>query len=570
MAGREDEAVLARERDEFLGLRDGRGDRLLDQDVLARLEEMRGDVVMEGGRDGDGRGRDVRLAEEHRLDRRVGAAVEALGQELGTLDVDVDDRAEVGVRKLGERARVVRAHRARADDGDRERAALGRLRKPVLVAEPPARERHQVDAEAGRERIVDLVRGSRRSACRRRRSARTQRRPRSASHWAPDDAGPPAHEERAKEQHVGERELGRVAPREPARHVLRPRPGEVAVRVVDGEVAHGARERRADVVDDRVRHVEAPVAREAQAEGEVGVLEVAEEPLVEAADLEERVAAVQRRCGAGREGLLACEGGARGRRAVVAAPGEAVGMERVAGAVERVGRRGLEQTGGEEVEVRLVGGGAEERLQPAGLREGIGVEERDPVTVVRSPHREVVRGREADVAREPDHLDAAVPLLEPVDRAVRAGVVDDDDPRGRERLAREGVETMGQDVPAVPVHDDDANPRGGPRLHREDVGSAGLRLDRIGAASSQIRRTASRTRVSCRATVTGEGYSEGVPGVELHAWRIQGTSAGRAASLCREPAPPKRLPCRAVRPPRPWVASRPRRAPASRCAPRRP
>ena len=114
--------MLARERDELLGLRDRRGDRLLDQDVLARLEEVRGDVVMEGGRDGDGRGRDVRLAEEHRLDRRVRAAVEALGQELGALDVDVDDRAEVGVRELGERARVVRAHRARADDGDRERA----------------------------------------------------------------------------------------------------------------------------------------------------------------------------------------------------------------------------------------------------------------------------------------------------------------------------------------------------------------------------------------------------------------------------------------------------------------
>ncbi len=42
--------------------------------------------------------------------------------------------------------------------------------------------------------------------------------------------------------------------------------------------------RGAEVVDDRVRDVEAAVAGEAEPEREVGVLEVAEVALVEAAD----------------------------------------------------------------------------------------------------------------------------------------------------------------------------------------------------------------------------------------------------------------------------------------------
>jgi hypothetical protein len=76
------------------------------------------------------------------------------------------------------------------------------------------------------------------------------------------------------------------------------------VAVVEGERAVLPADRGAHVVDDGVRHVEAAVAPQAHPEREVHVLEVAEEALVEAAGVEERVPPVQRGGRAWREDLL--------------------------------------------------------------------------------------------------------------------------------------------------------------------------------------------------------------------------------------------------------------------------
>ena len=88
------------------------------------------------------------------------------------------------------------------------------------------------------------------------------------------------------------------------------------------------------MADDRGVHVEAAVAAQPQAEAEIDVLEIAEVLLVEAADLVERGAPVQRGGGAGGEDLASAAGQLAPARAMAVAPGTAGDVIAVAGAVE--------------------------------------------------------------------------------------------------------------------------------------------------------------------------------------------------------------------------------------------
>jgi hypothetical protein len=114
----ENDFVLLGERDQAIGLVERRGDRLLDEYVLAGRDEggRGGDVVL--GRGDDRRGDDVRLLDEELLDRGDGATSVPLGQRLRAGEVDVDDRPQLGVAELVVVTRVVAAHVAGADDGD--------------------------------------------------------------------------------------------------------------------------------------------------------------------------------------------------------------------------------------------------------------------------------------------------------------------------------------------------------------------------------------------------------------------------------------------------------------------
>ena len=89
--------------------------------------------------------------------------------------------------------------------------------------------------------------------------------------------------------------------------------------VVDGEVAVADRRCRAHVAGDGLGHVEAAVPRQAEPEGEIHVLEVAEEALVEASGLRQGRSPVEGRGGAGPEDLFRLHAEpARGPRGPVA------------------------------------------------------------------------------------------------------------------------------------------------------------------------------------------------------------------------------------------------------------
>src|SRR5947207_3491941 len=248
------------------------------------------------------------------------------------------------------------------------------------------------------------------------------------------------------------------------RHVLHERPRLVPERVVEHEIAHVPRRRGPLVERDGVVDVEAAVAGEPKPEGEVAVLVVTEEALVEPAELDERAAPVERGSRAHGEDLAATALDHH-REILVPAPGRATDVEDVAGAVEPVRRLRLDQATAERRVVGTVAGRFQERLEPARLRERVGIHEGDELAVVREPDGAVVRGREARVLLEPQNLDAGMPVLESVHRAIGARVVDDDRPRRLHRLALEGRERTIEKLAAVVVDDHRGDGR-----HRDSVG----------------------------------------------------------------------------------------------------
>src|SRR6185503_19472158 len=97
--------------------------------------------------------------------------------------------------------------------------------------------------------------------------------------------------------------IGQVQPKQPARHVLHIRPGQVAVTVVNLEVAAYAADAGTDVLDHGVRHIQTAAAEEAQPEAEIDILAVAEKILVEEAGIDHVAPAIQGSRSARREDL---------------------------------------------------------------------------------------------------------------------------------------------------------------------------------------------------------------------------------------------------------------------------
>ena len=207
---------------------------------------------------------------------------------------------------------------------------------------------------------------------------------------------------------------------------------------------------------------EAAFAQQPQPEREVAVLVVGEERLVEPSCGEERVAAVEGRCGARREDLARVEVRLGERPSVVAAPGHAADVVGVAGAVDLA--RGRPRGGAGCRRTRTPGrlsAVVEEPLEPRRLREGVGVEERDPLAVVGRSDAGVVPARETGVSLEPDQLDVGEALGDPVRGAVGRGVVDDDRPVRRAGLSRERLEGPLDELASVEVDDDHGDAHSG-------------------------------------------------------------------------------------------------------------
>src|SRR6185295_19716321 len=92
---------------------------------------------------------------------------------------------------------------------------------------------------------------------------------------------------------IGNQVQWQIQPKQDGRHAFEKRPYHVAVSVIDGEIALLSRDSRSDVVHNRLRDVPAAVAAEPRTECKVDIFQVAEESLVESADLLQDIPAIQ-------------------------------------------------------------------------------------------------------------------------------------------------------------------------------------------------------------------------------------------------------------------------------------
>ena len=106
--------------DDPVGRGEGDVDRLLDDDVLARVQGRHGAVGVHAAGRADGDGVDV-VAAQHRVQVGGGLGAVPVGQLLRLGRVAVDDRDELGdVGQLGQRIGVGLADDARTDEGEPE------------------------------------------------------------------------------------------------------------------------------------------------------------------------------------------------------------------------------------------------------------------------------------------------------------------------------------------------------------------------------------------------------------------------------------------------------------------
>ena len=122
MADLEHESALLREVAQLARLLGGFGEWLLDEHMLAALEQRFGDGEMRGGRRGHGRGVDG-LGEGVELRESARAVLRRdLAGDLGAL---IEHRGELRVGQRGKNARVIFPHAARADDAEADQGWCG-------------------------------------------------------------------------------------------------------------------------------------------------------------------------------------------------------------------------------------------------------------------------------------------------------------------------------------------------------------------------------------------------------------------------------------------------------------
>lgn len=219
--------------------------------------------------------------------------------------------------------------------------------------------------------------------------------------------------------------------------------------------------RAAHVLDHRLRHGAGGVAGDPQPEAEIDVLTEAEVVLVEPAGRQHGVTAVEGSRGAWREDLAGDEVGRFHRSPVPFPPGQAAHVPAVADSVDHARLAGEHLPRPERGACGMGGGGGHERLQPAGLREGVGIEQRDELRL-RQGEAAVGARREAEVRlercdRRPSGEAGPRRDQIPAGRqgAVATGVVDKHDPRGRHGLGREALQAADHVGSAVEVDDHD-------------------------------------------------------------------------------------------------------------------
>ena len=262
--------------------------------------------------------------------------------------------------------------------------------------------------------------------------------------------------ERDHSQQIDEDVLWEIKPDKRRGHVLGVRPYKVAMGVVEHEVALAEGCRGANVLYNRARHIPATVPRQAQAEPEVSVLVVAEEPVVESTNFDKGVTPVERRRGAGREDFAREERGA-GRLPVAALPSDAAHMQRITRRVQRVRIRRHHDPAREERILGQLCRCMKQLLEPTRLGKCIWVEKREPVNVGGLPHSHVVRRSKPDILIEADELQVLEHLFEVFGRTVDACVVDNHRLIRTATLLLQGHQRAAEQRARVRVHDGDGH-----------------------------------------------------------------------------------------------------------------
>ena len=305
------------------------------------------------------------------------------------------------------------------------------------------------------------------------------------------------------------------------RHQLRPQlrvvvlergePGVALEQQAPVGVAQQVAGRLRAVADDRPRRRQHAFAARPEPPPEVDVLQVGEVALVEAAGLQEGVAARDHVAAAGEQQFRAFGRHVhfRQRPAVVELEGVAVEGHDAAAEVQALALP-VDDAAGQGGHVRGRGAQSRDELgQPVRPRPRVVVDQRQGVgrTALREP---VVRGGEPEVDRVLDDLHAGMLGAHPGRRPVRRPVVEQPDPhRGAGVALRFERRQQRLQVPAaVPAHDQDVDavdPRatavcsrgaGDPPAHDRPAGSA----------------PASRVRIQRRRRKTGSSAGAAVPG----------------------------------------------------------
>ena len=149
------------------------------------------------------------------------------------------------------------------------------------------------------------------------------------------------------------------------------------------------------VVADRIGHAHARVSGETKPESEVDILEVAEERRLEAANLHERLPAVDRSGAAGGEDVEVVPGDCL--LAMTASPCQSAAVQGIARPVQGLASHREELHGCEARSRRVATSRREHRGVPTRAKRHVGVEDRDQVARCRGDAE--IRGRgEPDVS----------------------------------------------------------------------------------------------------------------------------------------------------------------------------
>jgi len=245
------------------------------------------------------------------------------------------------------------------------------------------------------------------------------------------------------------------------RGVLDQGPNEVSVAQIGGQLSR--RTRSPDVGHDRVGHIPGSVSGQAKPVAEIDVLAKAEVVLVETPHVEHGLAAVQGGRGAGREDFPGLEIALAKRSPVPFPPGQAAKVPAVADPVEDVVVAGEHLPRPERGTLRISRGGHHERLEPAGLRKGVGVEQGDQwrggcgdATIGRGGEAEILTGRVEQRAGYKGWR-GGDGLVGGDQRPVVAGVVHHHDPLRKRRLPGQTLQAPPEVIAAVEVDDHDGD-----------------------------------------------------------------------------------------------------------------